>query len=128
MSSHPCSESHRKRLSLSKGELKRLSAPKGQDDWNLAGGSDAIVARTRGGNGIRKSIVAIDESDEDTVVTVPENTVTEEEEVTEEEAVVEAPASSKKTKPIFKRVVLEVDQIDNVKPLLHLLAVNVVIQ
>jgi hypothetical protein len=107
MSSHP-SSSHRKRLSLSKGELRRISTPKGEDDWNLRGGGEAILTRTRGGGKGKPIVDMVVESDEVTVVDDDDKSVHEEEEA------VEAPPPANKKKPSNNRVVLEVDQIDKV--------------
>jgi hypothetical protein len=101
----------RKRLSLQRGELKRLAAPTGEG-WKLVGTDDNAARRRGGGNPPDVLEVLSSSEDEDTTVVV-EDEEDEEEQVEEEEAPEPEPVVKKK-KPTNNRVVLELDQINKV--------------
>jgi hypothetical protein len=103
----------RKRESLTKGELFKLSGQSRRDkhgaEWRLSGGGYSMGSRTRGS----VDAVEIQESSDDEVSIV--TTVSDEVEKEIPEPVEEDPAKKKKsTKPSNSRVVLELDQIKNV--------------
>jgi hypothetical protein len=94
-----------RKTSLAKGELRRLSASKRDNDWKLSAGRTLL--KTRGGGQGRPVLQIIDSSDEDESNTTGETSLTEEV-VPEEEAV------KKPVKPCNNRVLLELNQIDGV--------------
>jgi hypothetical protein len=100
----------RKRLSLQRGELKRLRPAKGEEDWRIVSApEDPNHGRTRGGGNRRAAVVIVDSDSSSNEEEQEEPDVVQEAEV-EEGAVV----ARKKEKPSNNRVVLELDQIDKV--------------
>jgi hypothetical protein len=106
----------RKRLSLLRGELKRLKPAKGEEDWRIVSApEDPDHGRTRGGGNLRAAVVVVDSDSSSDEEEQEEPDVVEEAEAEAEAEVEEgAVVARKKQKPANNRVVLELDQIDKV--------------
>jgi hypothetical protein len=95
-----------RKTSLAKGELRRLSSSRRDNDWKLTAGR--TVLKTRGGGQGRPVLQILDSSDDEEESNATEETSLTEEVVPEEEGV------KKSVKPCNNRVLLELNQIDGV--------------
>jgi hypothetical protein len=101
----------RKRLSLQRGELKRLKSAKGEEDWRLVSApEDPDHGRTRGG-GKQAAVVVVDDASSSSDEEQQEEPAVDVQEAEEGE---EAVVARKQQKPANNRVVLKLDQIDKV--------------
>jgi hypothetical protein len=107
-----------RKASLARGELRRLSATKDAIPWNVvAGNTTDKRTRSRGGrfedDGASESSVEEEQEQQAEDLPVVANREEEEEEQENQDPMVEPPPKEKSIKPVNKRVVIEVDNIDN---------------